>query len=96
MFKNRAFVSYVEQSFRERSLRCAVLLMPRASLASVVKRQILEGVLAVVKLYRGAQNTGKIPLQLFDRSGGVDNVRFEGLFSVTTSDSTTHYLVRRV
>ena len=64
--------------------------MPRASLASVVKRQILEGVLAVVKLYRGAQNTGKIPLQLFDRSGGVDNVRFEGLFSVTTSDSITH------
>ena len=53
--------------------------MPRASLAAVVKRQILEGVQAVVKLYRGSLNTGKIPLQLFDRSGGVDNVRFEGM-----------------
>jgi hypothetical protein len=52
--------------------------MPRVSLAAVVKRQILEGVLAVVKLHRSSQMSGKIPLQLFDRTSGVENVRFEG------------------
>ena len=47
-------------------------------LDAVVKRQILEGVQAVVKIFRQSQVTGKIPLQVFDRSGGVDNVRFDG------------------
>ena len=31
-----------------------------------------------MKIFRQSQVTGKIPLQVFDRSGGVDNVRFEG------------------
>ena len=44
----------------------------------MVKRQIIEGVQAVVKIFRQSQVTGKIPLQVFDRRGGVDNVRFEG------------------
>lgn len=48
------------------------------SLDAVVKRQILEGVQAVVKIFRQSQVTGKIPLQVFDRSGGVDNIRFDG------------------
>lgn len=48
------------------------------SLDAVVKRQILEGVQAVVKVFRQSQVTGKIPLQVFDRSGGVDNIRFDG------------------
>lgn len=48
------------------------------SLTAVVKRQIIEGVQAVVKIFRQSQVTGKIPLQVFDRRGGVDNVRFEG------------------
>ena len=52
--------------------------MPHVSLAAVIKRQVLEGVQAVVKLYRLARTTGKIPLQLFDRTGGASNVRFEG------------------
>lgn len=55
-----------------------VLLLPNVPLAAVIKRQILEGVQAVVKLFRTAQLSGKIPLQLFDRTGGIDNVRFEG------------------
>lgn len=71
-------MSYLEGAFRDRGLRCAVLLLPRVSLAAVIKRQALEGVLAIVKLYRSAQVSGKIPLQLFDRSGGAANVRFEG------------------
>ena len=75
----RAFVTYIESSFRERGLRCAVLILPGVPLEAVVKRQILEGVQAIVKLYRTSQLTGKIPLQLFDRTSGADNVRFEGL-----------------
>lgn len=31
-----------------------------------------------MKIFRQSQVTGKIPLQVFDRRGGVDNVRFEG------------------
>lgn len=54
------------------------MLSPRISLSAVVRRQIIEGVLAVVKLSRSHQYSGKIPLQVFDRSGGVDNVRFNG------------------
>ena len=74
----RTFVGYIEKSFRDRGLRCDVLQLPRVSMAAVVKRQILEGVQAVVKILRQSQVTGKIPLQVFDRRGGQDNVRFEG------------------
>ena len=54
------------------------MLLPRVPLAAVVNRQILEGVPAIVKLYRSAQVTGKIPLQVFDRSRGPEDVRFDG------------------
>lgn len=75
----RNFVAYVEKSFRDRGLRCDFLLLPRLPLAAVVRRQILEGVQAVVKMGRNSQATGKIPLQVFDRSEGANNVRFEGM-----------------
>ena len=79
---DRTFVGYIQQSFRERGLRCEVLQLPRGvSLQAVVKRQIIEGVQAVVKIYRKSQVTGKIPLQIFDRSGGMNNVRFDGWYS---------------
>ena len=38
----------------------------------------MEGVQAIVQISRKSQVTGKIPLQVYDRSGGVDNVRFDG------------------
>lgn len=41
-------------------------------------RQFIEGVLAVVRLSRPNQVSRKIPLQLFDRTAGLDNVRFLG------------------
>lgn len=44
----------------------------------MIKRQVLEGVQAVVKLNRLAQLSGKISLQVFDRSSGVENVNFNG------------------
>ncbi|KAK4697381.1 hypothetical protein P7C71_g675, partial [Lecanoromycetidae sp. Uapishka_2] len=71
------FVGYIQQSFRGRGLRCDVLQLPRVSLAAVVKRQIIEGVQAVVKIFQKSQNTGKIPLQVYNRSSGVENVRFD-------------------
>jgi hypothetical protein len=72
-------VQFVEKAFRDRGMRSAYVKVPlHATLAAVVKRQILEGVLAVVKLQRFNQVSGKLHLQVFDRSGGVDNVRFEG------------------
>ncbi|KAI4260870.1 MAG: hypothetical protein LQ352_000025 [Teloschistes flavicans] len=75
---DRTFVAYIEKTFQDRGLTCAVFQLPRVSLVAVIKRQILEGVQAVVRILRQSQNTGKIPLQVFDYSAGVDNVRFEG------------------
>ena len=74
----RTFVAYIHQSFRDRGLRCDVLQLPRVSLAAVVKRQMVEGVQAVVKIFRKSQNTGKIPLQVFNRSLGLNNIQFDG------------------
>lgn len=74
----RTFVAYIQQSFRDRGLRCDLLQLPRVSLAAVVKRQMVEGVQAVVKIFRKSQNTGKIPLQVFNRSLGVNNIQFDG------------------
>ncbi|KAF2096828.1 hypothetical protein NA57DRAFT_58715 [Rhizodiscina lignyota] len=75
---DRNFIAYIEKAFQDRGVRCDVLLLsPRLSEAAVIRRQILEGVLAVSKLTQNAQRTGRIPLQVFDRRAGVDNVRFE-------------------
>ena len=74
---DRTFVGYIQQSFRDRSLRCEVLQLPRVSMVAVVKRQILEGVQAVVKIFRRSQVTGKIPLQVFNRSQGLNDVQFD-------------------
>ncbi|KAL8642933.1 MAG: hypothetical protein Q9228_000422 [Teloschistes exilis] len=74
---DRTFVAYIEKTFQDRGLSCAIFQLPRVSLVAVIKRQILEGVQAVVRIFRQSQNTGKIPLQVFDYSAGVDSVRFE-------------------
>ncbi|KAI9373693.1 hypothetical protein BJX61DRAFT_532928 [Aspergillus egyptiacus] len=73
---DRNFIYHVESTFRNRGLRVDVLVLgPRIPLDAAVKRQISEGVLAVVRLSRPSQFARKIPLQVFDRSSGVDNVR---------------------
>lgn len=74
---DRNFIFHVENAFRNRGLRVDVLVLgPRIPLNAAVQRQIKEGVLAVVRLSRPNQFSRKIPLQVFDRSGGPDNVRF--------------------
>ncbi|BCS22586.1 putative RNA-binding protein (Nab3) [Aspergillus puulaauensis] len=73
---DRNFVYHVETNFRNRGLRVAVLTLgPRIPLDAAVKRQASEGVLAVVRLSRPSQLSRKIPLQVFDQSLGVDNIR---------------------
>lgn len=70
-------VNFVEQGFRAKGLIAQTTwLNPRLALAAVIKRQIIEGVQAVVKLTRNVQYTSKIPLQVFDRTPGTTNVNF--------------------
>ncbi|KAJ5792639.1 uncharacterized protein N7503_008617 [Penicillium pulvis] len=74
---DRNFVLHVENAFRNRGLRVDVLVLgPRIPLGAAVHRQYVEGVLAVVRLSRPNQFSRKIPLQIFDRSPGLNNVRF--------------------
>ncbi|KAI9754086.1 MAG: hypothetical protein M4579_004869 [Chaenotheca gracillima] len=54
-----------------------MLLGPRLSLETAIQRQIVEGVQAVVRLSRRSQSNGKIPLRVFDRRAGENNVRFD-------------------
>jgi hypothetical protein len=55
-----------------------VLLLTRdLSEPAVLRRQIIEGVQALVRLTRANEMKGKIPLQIFDRRGGADKVKFE-------------------
>jgi hypothetical protein len=75
---SREFIGWVEDIFRQRGLRIDVLILsPRLSEAAVVRRQIIEGVLAIVKLNSAAMATGRISLQVFDRRGGPGKVQFE-------------------
>jgi RNA recognition motif. (a.k.a. RRM, RBD, or RNP domain) len=70
-------VNFVEQGFRSKGLTAQTTwLSPRLTLAAVVKRQIIEGVQAIVKLTRTTQYSPKIPLQVFDRTPGTTNVNF--------------------
>jgi len=77
---DRDFISWVERAFSGRGLRVDVLLLsPRLDEQAVVRRQIVEGVQAVVRLGRSEQSSGKIGVRVFDRSagGGVGSVQFE-------------------
>ncbi|CAI7635196.1 unnamed protein product, partial [Penicillium palitans] len=74
---DRDFVFYIEDVFRNRSLRVDILILgPGISLSAAVHRQFIKGVLTVIRLSRPNQISRKIPLQLFDRTAGLDNVRF--------------------
>ena len=75
---DRNFVSWVESELGGRGLKSEVMfLSPRFDLEAVIRRQILEGVHAVSLLDVQAQNSSKIPLRVFDRQAGANNVRFD-------------------
>ncbi|KAL9085954.1 MAG: hypothetical protein Q9165_007316 [Trypethelium subeluteriae] len=72
---DQAFVAWVEKAFHDRQVRVDSLhLHPRFSEDAVVRRQMLEGVQAICRLTRLSQVSGKVPLQVFDRSGGANNI----------------------
>lgn len=64
------FIIWVENAFRARGLTVDMLfLSQRLQLSAVVKRQIVEGVMAVVFLNQQSQQTNRITIQIFDRRG---------------------------
>jgi len=52
-------------------------MSPRLDENAVVKRQIMEGVLAIIRLNTAALAKGKIGVQIFDRKNGINNVEFK-------------------
>ncbi|KAK4496926.1 hypothetical protein PRZ48_011375 [Zasmidium cellare] len=75
---DRDFLAWVENAFKQRGLRTDVLyLSARLNEESVVRRQIVEGVLAVSKLRRRNQDSSKINLTIFKRKSGNRDVQFE-------------------
>lgn len=54
-------------------------LSPRLSAEEMVRKMVVEGVSAVIFLNSSSQQTGKVTLQVFDRRGGDNNVRFESM-----------------
>lgn len=74
----RDFIAWVEAEFSKRGIRIDTLMIsPRLSEEAVVRRQILEGVLAVSRLRRHNQNESKIGLTIFKRKGALQDVQFE-------------------
>ncbi|KAK2592049.1 nuclear polyadenylated RNA-binding protein 3 [Conoideocrella luteorostrata] len=75
---NRDFVNWVDGAFKSKGLKTEVMyLHPRFPKDQVIQRQAVEGVHAVVDLDVRAQSLGRIPAQVFDRSNGNSNVRFD-------------------
>jgi hypothetical protein len=79
---DRNFIKHIENALRDRGIRTDVLIpSSRLPEQALIRRQILEGVLAVLRLTRVNQVTGLVPLQIFDRRAGAQNVKFEGELS---------------
>lgn len=75
---DRDFIAWVESEFSKRGIRIDTLMIsPRLSEEAVVRRQILEGVLAVSRLRRHNQMESKIGLTIFKRKGALQDVQFE-------------------
>lgn len=62
----------------ERGLKADVMYFnPRFSRDSVLQKLVVEGVHGVIELDLRSQTASRIPLQVFDRSAGSNNVRFD-------------------
>ena len=77
--RRRQYIRWVDNAMKSRGVRVDVLLMqPRWSDEAVVRRQVMEGVLGVVHLYRADRMRNKVPLKLFKRDpGGGMNGAFD-------------------
>lgn len=70
-------MAWVQGAFHNKGLKTDVMyLNPRFPRETVLQRQVVEGVHAIIDLDYSAQAKGKIPIQVFIRSGG-SSVRFE-------------------
>jgi hypothetical protein len=77
---NSDFIHYAEDTFRQQGLRANVLVLSgRFPEPAVVRRQIIEGVLAIVRMDTSGFRKGKLSVQIFDRRGGANNVQFNGM-----------------
>lgn len=73
----REFVEWVERAFTARGLKVdAMFMSPSLPRDAVVQRQVVEGVHGIVDLDMRAHTYGKIPLRVFNRSGGT-SARFD-------------------
>ncbi|KAK4179351.1 hypothetical protein QBC36DRAFT_232153 [Triangularia setosa] len=74
---DRPFVDWVQNALHVRGLKTAVMhLNPHFPRDTIVQRQVLEGVHAIIDLDHNSPLQGKVNLQLFIRSTG-NNIRFE-------------------
>ncbi|KAK0721490.1 hypothetical protein B0T21DRAFT_386349 [Apiosordaria backusii] len=73
---DRQFVNWVQNALHARGLRTNVMhLNPRFPRDTIVQRQVLEGVHAIIDLDHNSASQGKVNLQLFIRNG--NNIRFD-------------------
>lgn len=72
---HQSFINWVEDNFKRKGVSIATTwLNVRTPLPAVLKRQIVEGVQAVVELDAQVQSRSKIPLKVFNRVPGSTNV----------------------
>ncbi|ORY84477.1 hypothetical protein BCR37DRAFT_269912 [Protomyces lactucae-debilis] len=72
------YTYWVESTMRAAGLRTDIFFMsPKYVLADVARQQVMEGVLAVCFLNTVLQASSHVQVQVFDRSMGANNVRFE-------------------
>ncbi|KAJ8114860.1 hypothetical protein ONZ43_g4801 [Nemania bipapillata] len=72
------FVTWAQAAFIHQGLRCDVMTVDsQLDAHEIIQRQVLDGVYAIVELDFRAEKLGKFRLQVFNRSGGYGNVRFD-------------------
>ncbi|OQO08156.1 hypothetical protein B0A48_06950 [Cryoendolithus antarcticus] len=75
---HRDFTAWVQGIFEQQGLKVETLILStRLDPDQVIRRQLLEGVLAVCRLDRNHQNSGKVDLRVFNRSAGAMNVTYD-------------------
>lgn len=73
------FVRYIESSFSQRGIRADMLFLGLGLTEEfVVRRQMVEGVVAIMKVDRLSQAVQRFHLTVFDRSQGGHNVKYDG------------------
>ncbi|KAJ8610425.1 hypothetical protein MRB53_038587 [Persea americana] len=78
------FVNWIEDAFRAARLRTAVLaITARQNEQAIIQRQILEGVTAISVLDISSQTSQRIGVQIFDRSRGPHDIRFQEFSSLS-------------